>query len=284
MAEHVLDGRYRLVERLGAGGMGEVWRGHDERLDRPVAVKLIHPEAISDEGTVARFRREARVTARLAGHPNIVILYDYGADGETVYAVMELVTGCPLNVLLRERGPLPIRLAARWGAQVCAGLAAAHAAGVVHRDIKPGNLMVVDADTAEGGTVKVLDFGIAGFHEAAMQSRRLTRTGELFGTPLYMSPEQIQMLPVGASGDLYSFGAVLFQMLTGRPPFQAPDPMPVLRMHLTEQPPDPAGLRPEVPAELAELVVALLAKDPAHRPENALRVRDRLLALAAPAA
>ena len=279
MAQRVLDGRYRLVERLGSGGMGEVWRGHDERLDRPVAVKLVHPEAISDDGTVARFRREARVTARLAGHPNIVILYDYGADGQTVYAVMELVAGRPLNVLLRERGRLPVALAARWGAQVCAGLAAAHAAGVVHRDVKPGNLMVVDAAAADGGTVKVLDFGIAGFHEAALQSRRLTRTGDLFGTPLYMSPEQIQMLSVGAASDLYSFGAVLFQMLTGRPPFQAPDPMPVLRMHLTEPPPDLAGLRPDVPADLAELVAALLAKDPAERPESALWVRDRLLSL-----
>jgi len=279
VAEQVLDGRYRLVERLGAGGMGEVWRGHDERLDRPVAVKLIHPEAISDEGTVARFRREARVTARLAGHPNIVILYDYGTDGGTVYAVMELVSGRPLNVLLRERGRLPVALAVHWGAQVCAGLAAAHAAGVVHRDVKPGNLMVVDHTAPDGGTVKVLDFGIAGFHEAALQSRRLTRTGELFGTPLYMSPEQIQMLPVGAASDLYSFGAVLFQMLTGRPPFQAPDPMPVLRMHLTEAPPDPAELRPDVPAALSELVAALLAKDPARRPESALWVRDRLLGL-----
>lgn len=279
MTGQVLDGRYRLVERLGSGGMGEVWRGHDERLGRTVAIKLIHPGASVDDEAVALFRREAQVTARLAGHPNIVILYDYGTDGDTVYTVMELVTGCSLSALLRERGRLPVELAVRWGAHVCAGLAAAHAVGVVHRDIKPSNLMVVDADAPDGGTVKLVDFGIAGFHEAALHQRTLPPTGEPFGTPLYVSPEQIQMLPVGAFSDLYSFGAVLFHMLTGQPPFHAAEPMPVLRMHLTEPPPNPAELRPDVPAELAELVLMLLAKDPGQRPDNALWVRDRLLSL-----
>ena len=192
---------------------------------------------------------------------------------------MELVTGCSLSALLRERGRLPVELAVRWGAHVCAGLAAAHAVGVVHRDIKPSNLMVVDADAPDGGTVKLVDFGIAGFHEAALHQRTLPPTGEPFGTPLYVSPEQIQMLPVGAFSDLYSFGAVLFHMLTGQPPFHAAEPMPVLRMHLTEPPPNPAELRPDVPAELAELVLMLLAKDPGQRPDNALWVRDRLLSL-----
>ncbi|TDQ53309.1 serine/threonine-protein kinase [Actinorugispora endophytica] len=281
MARRVLDGRYRLTERLGIGGMGEVWRGVDERLDRPVAVKLVRPELVETDDTVARFRREARVTARLAGHPNIVILYDYGTDSDTVYAVMELVEGLPLNRVLRDRGPLPVPLAARWGAQVCAGLSAAHTSGIVHRDIKPGNLMAVGSDAPDGGTVKVLDFGIAGFHEAALQSRRLTRTGDLIGTPLYMSPEQIQALPVGAPGDLYSFGAVLFQMLTGRPPFEGRDPMPVLRMHLMEPPPPPSALRPDLPPELAGLVLALLAKAPGQRPGSADEVRARLLSFAA---
>ncbi|GLU45846.1 serine/threonine-protein kinase [Nocardiopsis ansamitocini] len=275
MAERVLDGRYRLTEKLGTGGMGEVWRALDERLHRPVAVKLVRPDLVDAPDAIARFRREARMTAQLTGHPNIVVLYDYGTDSGTVYAVMELVEGRPMLAALGQ-GPVPVALAARWGAQVCAGLSVAHDAGIVHRDVKPGNLMVVDSDDQDGGTIKVLDFGVAGF--AALHSRRLNRAGDLAGTPLYMSPEQIQSLPVGAPGDLYSFGAVLYQLLTGFPPFQAREPLPVLRMHLTEDPTPPDALRQDLPPSLSELVLQLLAKEPAQRPASAEAVRERLLA------
>ncbi|GAA3726268.1 serine/threonine protein kinase PkaE [Spinactinospora alkalitolerans] len=280
-----MDGRYRLVEKLGTGGMGEVWKGTDERLDRPIAVKLVRPDLVDTDDTVARFHREARVTARLAGHPNIVILHDYGNHDDSVYAVMELVAGRTLNAVLRERGALPIGLIADWGAQICAGLAAAHAAGIVHRDVKPGNLMLAGDGSAAGapgteGTVKVLDFGIAGFHEAVVQSRRLTRTGDLIGTPLYMSPEQVQCRPADVAGDLYSLGTILYQMLTGRPPFQASEPLAVLRMHLMERPRPPEELRDGIPAGLRALVLELLAKSPEQRPGSAGTVRDRLLSAA----
>ncbi|MFC7328489.1 protein kinase domain-containing protein [Marinactinospora rubrisoli] len=282
VADRVFGGRYRLLEALGSGGMSEVWKGVDERLERPVAVKLVRPDPVDRPDTVARFHREARVTALLAGHPNIVVLYDYGTHAEWVYAVMELVAGRTLTAELHERGPLPVALAAAWGAQICAGLSAAHAAGVVHRDVKPGNLMVVDRGVGAGapaeGALKMLDFGIAGFRAAAVHSRPRSRTADLIGTPLYMSPEQIQGQPAGAAGDLYSFGAILYEMLTGRPPFRAPEPLPVMRMHLVETPRPPERLRDGIPPALSALVGELLAKSPGERPGDAGEVRDRLLA------
>lgn len=277
--ERVLGGRYRLLSPLGRGGMGEVWRGVDELLDRHVAVKLIRTGRAGSEEVTARFRREARVTARLAGHPHVVILHDFGQDdapGGTgaVYAVMELVPGRPLTAVLRESGPMPVPRAADLVSQAASGLGAAHAAGIVHRDVKPGNLMVV-GDGPGSGTVKVLDFGIAAI-TAATQTHRLTRTGQVIGTPLYMPPEQVRGEQVGRSGDLYALGAILYQLLTGRPPFHSDKPLEVLRMHLSEVPPTVAELRPQVPAPLSELVASMLAKHPVDRPENADRVRERL--------
>lgn len=278
--ERVLSGRYRLLSPLGAGGMGEVWRAVDELLDRPVAVKLIKPGRVDSADVVARFRREARLTARLAGHPNVVILYDFGHDTDdgrgagSVFAVMELVAGRPLTEVLKESGPMPLGRAADLVSQAASGLGAAHAAGIVHRDVKPGNLMVVERGTG-GGTLKVLDFGIAAF-TAATRSDRITRTGQVVGTPLYMSPEQVRGDRVDRPSDLYSLGAILFQLLTGEPPFRSANPLTVLRMHLTDAPPPTAGLRPEIPVELAELVTALLAKRPEERPAHAEEVRDRL--------
>ncbi|WP_460752454.1 serine/threonine-protein kinase [Nocardiopsis oceani] len=278
--ERVLDGRYRLLSRLGAGGMGEVWRAVDELLDRPVAVKLIRPGRVDSAQVVARFRREARVTARLAGHPNVVILYDFGQGADDgrgagpVFAVMELVPGRPLTSVLREDGPLPVGRAAALVSQAASGLGAAHAAGIVHRDVKPGNLMVVEEGTGDG-TLKVLDFGIAAF-TAATRSERITRTGQVVGTPLYMSPEQVRGDRVDRPSDLYSLGAILYQLLTGEPPFRDPNRLAVLRMHLGEPPPSAAAVRPDIPADLSDLVSALLAKRPEDRPADAEEVRDRL--------
>jgi hypothetical protein len=277
--ERVLGGRYRLLSLLGRGGMGEVWRAVDELLDRHVAVKLIRPGRAGSEEVSARFRREARITARLAGHPNVVILHDFGRDDTpgapgSVYAVMELVSGRSLTAVLRESGPMPVPRAADLVSQAASGLGAAHAAGVVHRDVKPGNLMVV-GEGSGGGTVKVLDFGIAAI-TAATQSRRITQTGQVIGTPLYMPPEQVRGEQVERSGDLYALGTILYQLLTGRPPFHSDNPLAVLRMHLVDTPVAAAELRPEVPAPLSELVASMLAKRPEDRPASAEDVRDRL--------
>lgn len=276
--ELVLGDRYRLLVQLGAGGMGEVWRGVDELLQRPVAVKLIRPNRVESNEVLARFRREARVTARLAGHPNVVILYDFGQDegrSGVVFTVMELVAGRPLAEVLRESGPMPVERASDLVWQAAAGLGAAHAAGVVHRDVKPGNLMVV----REGSgirTVKVVDFGIAAFTEAATRSQRITQTGQVIGTPLYMPPEQVRGEYPGQAGDLYALGAILYELLAGQPPFWSESPLAVLRMHLAVQPRPVAELRPELPHELSELVSALLAKEPADRPADADEIRARL--------
>ncbi|QUX21018.1 MULTISPECIES: serine/threonine-protein kinase [Nocardiopsis] len=281
--ERVLGGRYRLLSLLGRGGMGEVWRGVDELLDRPVAVKLVRAERGGSDEAAARFRREARVTARLAGHPNIVILHDFGRESDgSVYTVMELVAGRPLADVLRESSPLPVERAADLMSQAASGLGAAHAAGIVHRDVKPGNLMVIGERTGlYGGTLKVLDFGIAGL-TASEQSRRLTQTGRVLGTPLYMAPEQVRGERVGQAGDLYSLGAILYQMLTGEPPFPGDDPLTVLRGHLRKTPRPVASLRPGLPGPLAELVDALLAKRAEERPASAEEVRERLAPFAVP--
>ncbi|MFL1427431.1 MULTISPECIES: protein kinase domain-containing protein [unclassified Nocardiopsis] len=281
--ERILGGRYRLLSRLGRGGMGEVWRGVDELLDRPVAVKLVRAERGESDEAAARFRREARVTARLAGHPNIVILHDFGQESDgSVYTVMELVAGRPLADVLRDSSPLPVERAADLMSQAASGLGAAHAAGIVHRDVKPGNLMVI-GERAElyGGTLKVLDFGIAAL-TASEQSRRLTQTGRVLGTPLYMAPEQVRGERVGQAGDLYSLGAILYQMLTGEPPFSGDDPLAVLRGHLRKKPRPVASLRPELPGPLAELVDSLLAKQAEDRPASAEEVRERLSPFAVP--
>lgn len=278
--KHVLGGRYRLLSTLGRGGMGEVWKAHDELLDRPVAVKLILPQRIGTEEVVARFRREARLTARLGTHPNVVTLYDFDQDAPEgdrdgpVYAVMELVPGRPLNHVLRESGPMPIARAALLISQAAAGLGAAHAAGIAHRDVKPGNLMVVEEGSG-ADVLKVLDFGIAAF-TAASRSRRLTQTGQVVGTPLYMPPEQIRGEPGESAGDLYSLGAILHLVLTGRPPFRAEDHLAVLRMHLVEEPVPVTALRPDVPLALATLVGQMLAKRPEERPVDAEEVSERL--------
>ncbi|SIO87940.1 serine/threonine-protein kinase [Nocardiopsis sp. JB363] len=273
--ERVLGGRYRLLSKLGAGGMGQVWQAVDELLDRPVAVKLIQPGRADSDEVAARFRREARLTARLAGHPNVVILHDFGHDaGGVVFTVMELVPGRPLSEVIKGNGPLPIDLSASLVSQAAAGLSAAHAAGIVHRDVKPGNLMVIEAGP-DGPGLKVVDFGIAAV-VAATQSDRITRTGQVIGTPLYMPPEQVRGERVDRAGDLYSLGAILYQMLTGEPPFHSHRPLTVLRMHLDQEPLPPSALRPEIPPALSELVSQMLAKRPEQRPAGAEEVRDRL--------
>ncbi|MER6445972.1 serine/threonine-protein kinase [Streptomyces venezuelae] len=267
-----IGGRYRLEALLGRGGMGEVWRAHDSRLDRKVAIKFLAQD-LADGRVAERFHREARVTARLQ-HPGITQVFDSGAQDGRLHLVMELLDGANLGAVLRGRtSGLPVHRAVDLTAQVADALSYAHGADIVHRDIKPANLMLV-----AGGRVKVCDFGIARFVHA---DSGLTREGTLLGTPDYMAPEQCQGRRVDGRADLYALGCVLFALLTGRPPFTTHGDFRVVMLdHLHTPPPCPASLRPGVPAGIDRIVSELLAKDPRDRPAHAGAVADRLRDLA----
>jgi serine/threonine-protein kinase len=258
----VLKHRYRLDERIAVGGMGEVWRCTDLALERVVAIKLLRPEYVQDEECLARFRAEGRHTASLS-HPNIAQVYDYFemAPPEPGFLVLELVDGPSLARVL-DPGPLHPARAMDIIAQAATGLQAAHAAGVVHRDIKPGNLLV-----SRDGQVKITDFGVA----QGAGAERLTRTGALVGTAAYLAPERAAGGLATPAGDLYALGIVAHQCLTGKVPFDG-EPLVVALAHLhREMPPLP----PSVPAGVAALVTELTAKDPAARPPSAHDVAVR---------
>ncbi|WP_446217604.1 protein kinase domain-containing protein [Micromonospora sp. IBHARD004] len=272
MLRRLLNGRYLSEELLGTGGMGEVWRGRDLRLDRPVAIKVLTAAGLDEPMAAERFDREARAAARLT-HPHIVAVYDFGTEEHDSYLVMELVEGRTVAALIAD-GPLPVEQAVSIAMQACDGIAAAHAAGVVHRDVKPGNLIVTPS-----GTVKICDFGIARLPQAVGQNT-LTGPATKLGTSSYMSPEQALGRPVDPRTDLYSLGCTLYAMLAGIPPFFG-DPLSVLHQHVNEPPPPLRTRRPDVAVDLDALVSELLAKDPADRPTDAAAVRVRLAALLA---
>jgi eukaryotic-like serine/threonine-protein kinase len=263
-----LAGRYRLEERIAAGGVGEVWRGRDMVLARAVAVKLLRPDYVQHPEALARFRAEARHAAGVS-HPGIAQVFDYGEDGQP-FLVMELVPGPSLAGVLLAGGPLDARTAMDVTAQAATALGAAHLAGLVHRDIKPGNLLV-----GPGGQVKITDFGIA--HAAG--SAPLTRTGMVIGTPAYLAPERVAGKPATSASDLYSLGIVCYECLTGAPPFTG-TPVEIALAHQHGGLPT---LPPHVPAEVAALITSLTAKDPQARPATAAaaaswaaRLRDAL--------
>ncbi|HEX3528321.1 MAG TPA: protein kinase [Thermoanaerobaculia bacterium] len=264
-------GPYRLIRRLGMGGMGEVFLAYDDRLERPVAIKQIRREAAGDPGLRERLLREARAAARLS-HPNIVQVYDIleAAGGDSI--VMEYVAGRSVAEML-EPGPLPLALTVELARQIAAGLAAAHAAGLVHRDLKSENVLV-DGE----GRARILDFGLAKPLDSNDQT--LTEHGAVLGTYRAMSPEQSRGEPADARSDLFSFGVLLYEALTGISPFAGRTPIETLR-RIDEAAPQPVTvLRPEVPPELATLVHALLEKDPRHRPVDAAQVARELQTLA----
>ncbi|MEU9536768.1 serine/threonine-protein kinase [Streptomyces sp. NPDC048213] len=269
----VLDNRYRLVEKLGAGGMGQVWRAGDVRLDRDVAVKVIAQNVPATGEAAARFRQEARATARLT-HPRIVTVHDHGeaqVDGRPVlFLVMELVPGRSMASFdPAERRS--VETVVDWALQICAGLATAHRAGVVHRDIKPANVMVYGDGERD---LKICDFGIARLIEET--GTALTGTGTAIGTPAYMSPEQVRGdRDLDGRSDLYSLGCLLYQLLVGRPPFEGSG-WSVLAQHLNGSPEPLRSLRPDVPAALDRLVGSLLRKYPDHRPASADEVSASL--------
>lgn len=259
----MLAGRYQLESRIAAGGMGEVHVATDQRLHRKVAVKLLREELAGSGDFIERFRREALMSARLT-HPSVARILDYGQDGSTHFIVMELVEGQDLAKLLAGRGPLPAAEAVRIAAQVCDALAAAHDAGFVHRDIKPSNVIITSRDGhidgQRDGTVKVTDFGIA----RALGGSSLTQTGTIMGTAQYVSPEVVRGEPASQASDLYSVGVLLFQMLTGRVPFDGDSPVTIALRHLDSEVPPPSSVAPDVP----EAVDTIVARATAPRPED----------------
>jgi serine/threonine-protein kinase len=262
-------GKYRIVELIGAGGMGEVYRAHDSVLDREVAIKVLPEKVARDTRRLQRFEREARAAARLA-HPNILEIWDFGTDGDIVFAVMELLEGSNLRRLIPAQG-MSRQRAVEIGAAVAEGLAAAHAKGVVHRDLKPENIFVTS-----DGRVKILDFGLARIVEPAepgdpAQSATPTESvsGSVVGTSGYMSPEQVRGESVDARSDIFSLGCVLYEMVTGKSPFSRATPQDSMASILRDEPQRIAELQPEIPPDLDGLVARCLEKDPAARFQSA---------------
>ena len=260
----LLAGRYRLEDVIAVGGMGQVWRALDETLQRPVAVKVVRPGATNRETFLERFRAEARNSAALQ-HPNIVTVHDFGEGEESAYLVMELIDGEPLSAILERRGPLPASEARDILYQAALALGAAHEAGVVHRDVKPANI-VVDA----GGYARLTDFGIS----KATAGSDLTQTGEVLGTAHYLSPEQLQGQPAGPSSDIYSLAVVGYELLTGTRPFQGESVVATALAHVVHPAPD---LPDAVPEPLRTTVMAGLAKRPEDRPADAAAFAEALM-------
>ena len=250
-----LNGRYRLEERIAAGGMSTVYRALDETLERQVAVKLMHREVAGDSDHLERFRREARAVAQLS-HPQIVSVIDAGEDDGRPYIVLEYVAGETLKHRIRREGQMPIPEAVAYAIEIARGLEAAHAHHIVHRDVKPQNVLIDDE-----GTAKVTDFGIA----RTLEEEGLTADGRVLGTTDYVSPEQALGQHVTGQSDLYSLGVVLYEMLTGEVPFHGDNQVAVAMKHVREELPDVRVLRPEVSAALAAVVDTATAKHPVER-------------------
>jgi eukaryotic-like serine/threonine-protein kinase len=257
--QDVLAGRYQLLDVLGRGGMGVVYRATDQLLDRTVAVKVLPVDRAADPAFVIRFEREALAAAALS-HPNIVAVFDSGHDGETHYIVMECIDGQSLAQLLHRDGRLGTKESVGIATQIASALGAAHRSGIVHRDVKPANAMI-----DRQGLVKVLDFGIA----RAAASVPITQTAVVLGSAPYIAPEVTQGNPADARSDIYSLGCVLYELLTGRPPFTGELPAAILHQQNTAIPRSPKELNPAVPGGLDALVLQMLAKDPDQRPQDA---------------
>src|SRR5947209_2198197 len=252
--DSLFDGRYKIVRKLGTGGMANVYLAEDQELGRRVAIKILDDRHASDEQFVERFRREAQNAAGLS-HPNIVSIYDRGEAEGTYYIAMEYLDGRSLKELIVSRGPAPIHVTIDYARQILAALRFAHRNGIVHRDIKPHNVLV-DAE----GRLKVTDFGIA-----RAGASQMTEAGSIIGTAQYLSPEQARGAPVDQTSDLYSVGVLLYELLTGTVPFTGDTPVEIAMKHLSQVPEPPSVKRREVPADLDAIVLRALAKDPHDR-------------------
>lgn len=255
MINRTLDNRYTILERVGGGGMADVYRAHDKLLDRSVAVKVLRAQFTDDEEFVTRFRREAQAAARLS-HPNIVNIYDVGRDEDSYYIVMEYISGETLKDRIVREGPLPVETAVRVALEIGEALEHAHQNNIVHCDIKPHNILMT-----RSGRVKVTDFGIA----RAVTSATMTQTGTIIGSVHYFSPEQAKGAPVSAKSDIYSLGAVMYEMLTGTVPFSGETPISIAIKHLQDEPQPLRELNPSVPPILEALVLKAMAKNPEQR-------------------
>jgi tRNA A-37 threonylcarbamoyl transferase component Bud32 len=271
--DSVLTGRYELREPLRKGGMGTLWRASDVVLGREVAIKLLLGHIVDDQITRERFQREARLLAMLR-HPGITVVYDYGDHDGQPFIVMELLTGRDLEQIMRDhRRGLPLAQAADITAQAADALEAAHKQGITHRDIKPANLFLQDGPVHDGRRLKVCDFGIA----RDLAATSITNAGQAIGTPAFLAPEVWQGQPNSAKSDLYALGCVLYELLTGKPPFSVHhDRQTLYKLHLTETPRPPRG----VPPRLSQVVAQMLAKDPDERPASAATVAAELRAIA----
>src|ERR671937_1284257 len=264
--ERVFGDRYEVDERIGAGGMAEVWRGHDRILNRTVAIKTLLPQYARDTSFVDRFRREAQAAARL-NHPGIVSVYDSG-DGDNPYIVMQFIEGRTLADFLASGRHMAPMQAAQVAQGIAEALAAAHTHGVIHRDIKPANVMVT-----RDGKVMVMDFGIA---RMISGPETAPQTSAVMGTASYLSPEQAQGQSVDARTDIYSLGSVLYEMLTGRPPFTGDSPVAVASKHVLEQPIPPSRINPDVSPSLDAIVMRALSKNPDNRYQGAAEMKEDL--------
>ncbi len=262
----ILLGRYEVGRLLGAGGMAEVYEGHDRLLARRVAIKILLSQYAHDPAFLARFRREAQAAASLS-HPNIVGVFDTGSEGDTWFIVMEHVDGRTLKDVIRAEGALFWARAAEVAADVAGALAVAHARGIVHRDVKPGNVMLTT-----DGDVKVMDFGIA--RASAVPS--ITQTSAVVGTAQYIAPEQAQGLEVDARSDVYALGCCLYEMVTGQVPFTGPTPVAIAYRHVREDPTPPRALNPDVPVPLEQVCLKAMAKRPEDRYQTAAEMQRDL--------
>ncbi len=260
-------GTYRIEQKIGEGGMGAVYRGRDLMLEREVAIKVLRPELARQPELVARFRSEAVTLARL-NHSHIATLYNFLRHGDDFFMVMEFVRGTTLDELIKQSGALELERAVRLFCQALEGIAHAHALGVIHRDIKPANLMLTASDE-----VKVMDFGIA----RVLGTARQTKTGRLIGTLEYMSPEQMRGLETDARADLYSLGILLYEMLTGRVPFESHSDYELMRAQVEDEPPSPREFKGDLPLPVELAIMRSLAKDPAARFQSAAEFRAALI-------
>jgi eukaryotic-like serine/threonine-protein kinase len=267
LAGRVFSNRYEIQREIAQGGMAEVYLARDQLLNRPVAMKALFPQYAREPSFVERFRREAQAAANL-NHPNIVAIYDWGQEDGTYFIVMEYVEGRSLRDLIRSEAPLDPSQAAEVAAEIASALAFAHRNGVVHRDVKPGNVLLTQSDT-----VKVTDFGIA----RAGASDGLTQTGSVMGTATYFSPEQAQGLPVDGRSDVYALGVVLYEMVTGVAPFTGDSPVSVAYKHVREDVVLPSERNPDVPTDLERIIMTALAKTPENRYQTADEMRADLL-------